>query len=205
MEFIAGLDPAQAADYSALCILEVKEGKGKNVYHLRHMERVRQVPYPEIVLRVAKLLASDPLRGSVSLVIDNTGVGRAVVDLFREAVSCPLAPVTITGGFSEACDKGEWHVPKTDLVSTIQAVGGTGRLKYSPSLPFASILDEELLNFRVKITDAAHASYGAWREGQHDDLVLSVSLALWWGERSQPAAFFLNLRRGFSNKFDRGD
>ncbi len=29
----------------------------------------------------------------------------------------------------------------------------------------------------------AHDSYEAWREGDHDDLMLSVALACWAGER----------------------
>ncbi len=29
----------------------------------------------------------------------------------------------------------------------------------------------------------AHDSYEAWREGDHDDLVLSVAMACWAGER----------------------
>ena len=28
----------------------------------------------------------------------------------------------------------------------------------------------------------AHDSYSAWREEDHDDLVISVALAAWWGE-----------------------
>jgi len=36
-------------------------------------------------------------------------------------------------------------------------------------------------NFRVKLNlKTAHDSYEAWREGDHDDLVLSLSLASWW-------------------------
>jgi hypothetical protein len=39
------------------------------------------------------------------------------------------------------------------------------------------------LNFKVKIDPrSAHDSYSAWREEDHDDLVLSVALAAWWGE-----------------------
>ena len=33
--------------------------------------------------------------------------------------------------------------------------------------------------FRVKITEAANETFGAWREGQHDDLLLAVALAAW--------------------------
>ncbi|MEJ7861626.1 MAG: hypothetical protein WKF90_08310 [Pyrinomonadaceae bacterium] len=31
----------------------------------------------------------------------------------------------------------------------------------------------------MKINDSAHDTYGAWREGTHDDLVLAAALALW--------------------------
>jgi hypothetical protein len=39
------------------------------------------------------------------------------------------------------------------------------------------------LNFRVKITTNANDTYEAWREGQHDDLVLGLSMACWYAER----------------------
>ena len=56
----------------------------------------------------------------------------------------------------------------------------TRRLKIAPALPEAQTLISELQNFQAKITDTAYDSYGAWRENSHDDLVLSVALALWW-------------------------
>ena len=59
-----------------------------------------------------------------------------------------------------------------------------GQLKIAEGLSLRETLVKELLNFRVKINIAtAHDSYEAWREGDHDDLVLSVALACWAGER----------------------
>ena len=44
---------------------------------------------------------------------------------------------------------------------------------------------KELLKFKVKIDPVtAHDSYGAGREGQHDDLVLATALAAWYGKTS---------------------
>ncbi len=60
------------------------------------------------------------------------------------------------------------------------------RLKIAKALPEALVLQEGLLNFQVKITDAANDSYGAWREGSHDDLVLAVAVAAWFGEWYRP-------------------
>jgi hypothetical protein len=34
----------------------------------------------------------------------------------------------------------------------------------------------------------AHASFAAWREQGHDDLLFALSLCVWWGERRLPKA-----------------
>jgi hypothetical protein len=39
----------------------------------------------------------------------------------------------------------------------------------------------------VKITPATNEVFGAWREGQHDDLVLAVAIAVWQAERRMEA------------------
>ena len=60
----------------------------------------------------------------------------------------------------------------------------TARRPCAPALTHAQTLERELQNFQVKINlDTAHDSYGAWREGSHDDLVLAVALALWFAAR----------------------
>ena len=32
---------------------------------------------------------------------------------------------------------------------------------------------------RVRVTSSGNEQYGAWREGEHDDLVFAVALACW--------------------------
>jgi len=68
-------------------------------------------------------------------------------------------------------------------------IGGqvkTERLKITKGLRYVDTLIQELGNFRVKITTKDNDTYESWREGQHDDLVLSVALASWYGENMQP-------------------
>ena len=97
----------------------------------------------------------------------------------------PVA-VTIHGGDQGSHEGNNYRVPKRDLVGTLQVLLQTGRLKIADALPRAAILVQELLNFKVTIDPrTAHDSYAAWREGQHDDLVLACALACWWGERGQ--------------------
>jgi hypothetical protein len=120
------------------------------------------------------------------LVVDQTGVGRAVVDMLRQAVGW-VVPVTITGGHAvtQAEDRS-WHVPKKELVTCLQVVMQSRRLQIARSLPDAATLVRELQNFQIKITAAANETFGVWRDGQHDDLVLAVALACWWAERNPP-------------------
>jgi hypothetical protein len=40
------------------------------------------------------------------------------------------------------------------------------------------------LNFKLKINiTTGHDSYEAWREGEHDDLVLAAALAVWAADK----------------------
>ena len=154
------------------------------IYHLRHLERFRLgTSYSAVVERVGEMLAGPPLWGCRQLVVDGTGVGAPVVDMFRQKSLVPIA-ITITGGDTVTGDGGNYRVPKRYLVSTMQVLLQAGLLKVAEELPDATVLVQELLNFRVKIDPlTAHDSYGAWREGQHDDLVLATSVACWYAER----------------------
>ncbi len=69
------------------------------------------------------------------------------------------------------------------LVSIVQVALQTDKLKVASALAEAQTLVRELQNFQVKITDAANDTYGAWREGTHDDLVLAVAMALYAGKK----------------------
>lgn len=121
------------------------------------------------------------------LVIDHTGVGRGVFDIFRHAgMNIPLIGVTITGGSKVHQDQDrpwEFSVPKKDLVSALQVVVQNDRLRVAPALQLAEVFTREMQSFRIKIKTSSNVTYEAWREGDHDDLVLSVALACWMAER----------------------
>ena len=40
-----------------------------------------------------------------------------------------------------------------------------------------------MATFTTKITTSANETYEAWRERDHDDMVLAVALAIWLGEK----------------------
>ena len=56
------------------------------------------------------------------------------------------------------------------------------RLQIASGLRYAAALVGELGAFRRRVTGAGRAAYGA-KTGAHDDLVVAVALAVWWGEK----------------------
>lgn len=186
VNMVVGLDLGQSHDYTALAVVE-KVSVAPVHLHCRHLERYPLgTRYPAIVEAVAEIMRSPQLRGA-PLVVDATGVGRPVVDMFVAAGLKPIS-VLVTGGDAVSHEKGYWKVPKRDLVGAVQAPLQDKRLQFAASLALAQTLVGEMLNFRVKISDAAHDSYGAWRENENDDLIFAVMLAAWWAHRPAPKA-----------------
>ena len=126
----------------------------------------------------------DPLR-SMPLIIDATGVGRACCDIIENSGLPNVFRVIITGGHEEArLDGGRTiHVPKLQLLSQLEAALHTKELRVARDLPAGEEFKRELLNFRVQRTDSGHITLGA-RSGAHDDILLSVAMALYWLRRS---------------------
>lgn len=189
--YIVGLDLGQANDYTSIVIAQPNDSP-EPIYTAGHIERVPlNTRYPAIVSHVqvivAQLRASKP-KPSVVLVVDYTGVGRPVADMLLDApLDCDLILVSITGGdTAHRTENGEWRVPKRDLASVVQRLLQEGRLEVPADHPMAQTLTQELTGFRVKINLRGHDSYGAgedWRSAPHDDLVLALALACWWGEQ----------------------
>jgi len=179
--FFLGLDLGQAKDYTALTIIERPPGMPFK-YNVRSLKRFPiGTSYPEIVDKICKVTKHPDVQPNL-LVIDATGVGAPIADMFRQK-NLNFIPVIITGADKVSRDQRAVRVPKRDLISTLQVLLQTKKLKIAGSLPEAQILIEELLNFQVKISVTGHDSYGAWREGTHDDLILATSLACWASEK----------------------
>ncbi len=180
--FWIGWDVGQAKDYSAIAVLQ----KVGNRYVVSHLERLPlDMPYPAQVESVFQKWHKKPLDTAEKiLVMDYSGVGRPVWDLASDRGLSPIG-ISITGGDSVAWqdDNRRARVPKRDLVSTMQIAAQNDRLKIAQGLKFGPTLAAELQSFKVKIDPrTAHDSYGSWREGEHDDLILAPAIALWLAE-----------------------
>ncbi len=206
-KYYFGLDLGQSQDYSALSIIErtnerkpdVKYIKGyepvpydpaKAIYHLGYLERFALgTSYTTVVEKVSALMNREPFKDRSSLVIDTTGVGDAIFDMF---VTTSLKPIGIffTGGNVVGRSKKFYTVPKRDLVFALLALFETERLKIAAGLQHSKTLASELLNFRIKIgAKTGHDSYEHWREKDHDDLLFATAVVAWYAvKKGRPIA-----------------
>jgi len=201
-DHLIGCDLAQASDFSAVVGLErswhkelMKTRSGPHFvevahYLLGHLHRwPLKTSYPQIVSDVCDLVKRPPF-SRPALVVDQTGVGAPVVDMLRAAnPAAIIKPMLITSGHTTKSVDGVWHVPKKELVSILQTLLQSGRLKFS-NVPDRELLVKELLAFKVKVTTAGNETFEAWRERDHDDLVLATALAVWVGEKFKPVKSF---------------
>jgi len=191
--FFSGLDLGQAQDYSALVILErfkIPDPDRKSAtfyrFDVRHLHRwPLGTSYPAIVADLKEMYARPHLQDS-ALAIDATGVGRAVVDMVRLAgLRARCQSFTIT--FGEATTGA--GVAKKDLVGAVQIPLQSGRLRFAEALELTPVLVKEMEAYRVKVTAARNETFEAWRERDHDDLVLALALAVYLGSRPPSFAY----------------
>lgn len=196
-EFIVGLDLGQSIDYSALAVVEkittnILKYRGTEqevTCHLRHLARFALgVPYPRIVATTINILSSPEFGGSPTLVIDATGIGAAVFDMFnlerqvRREEKKPtynLDGVKITGGEGKGRTDGDYYiVPKAELLKPFYTDYGTERFVIAEDLRDREEFIRQIQAFEYEISDSGRASFGA-KPGVHDDYVIAVALAVW--------------------------
>ena len=128
------------------------------------------MPYP----KQAKAIV-ETVKGVDALLIDATGVGRAVIDLVR-ADGVEAWAVIITGGKMVSIDRIDFeiHIPKQALIGLLSATLANGKLTLRGG-------DKALVKTELSAFECRQAASGRVRyEGvtEHDDIVIALALAL---------------------------
>jgi len=213
-QYFVGVDLGQAQDPTAIAVLERAELLGpwdgvafahKKEVELR-LRRLERVPlgmsYPEVEAYVTGIAEQVTALSECEVLVDATGVGRPVADHLRAAgTGYRLRSVLVTGGQSERSEGEFDYVPKRDLMAGLQVVFEYGELRVAKGLTHLGALQKEMAEMRVKVTAAGNEQFGAWRHGEHDDLVFAVALACWGAKRRYPGrlsgreAYWVDRRR----------
>jgi hypothetical protein len=196
-----GADFARKKDYTAVTIMERmgdrRDVSPENPYRVRHCERLplgtryldvqtylrdlmtdvrryAQARYDELP---PKLRGRD--MGSVTLVIDESGLGAPMFDLLDQAQLKPVG-ITIIGGPTWSTNGLHYTVPLNDLITAVELGMEQQTLGFAADLDHLPTLIEEFATFERRLTKAGHDTYGNYREGSHDDMIFSIALPLWF-------------------------
>ena len=193
-----GLDLGEARDYSALSIVRrtIKVDKQRSgavvpdelkysppVYQLIFLKRwPLHISYSKDVVQDVKKILQEGWPGEENkpyLVLDYSGVGRAVLDIFRQAGMSPIGIHTSSGDRTHWIPGG-FSVPKRDLIGVLTAAFQRNEIQIPAQLPDKKILMAELANFKIKVTAKGNDTYEHAKSTGHDDTVISLALALYY-------------------------
>jgi hypothetical protein len=158
--YFVGLDLGSLAEFTGLAVIErpqippdVEFHQRRPVHSLRHLQRFPPgTSYLEVVEAVRVLFSEPVISGSI-LIVDQTGVGKAVTDWMADELRGKFigtyAPVGISAGHSVVKnDYGLWLIPKKELAGNLQILLQTQRLHVARTLPDVAILVKELENLK---------------------------------------------------------
>jgi len=141
-------------------------------------------PYPTIAARIIEIVRRLP-HGQTTVIVDRTGA-HAAYDMLIEKGLSPIG-MTISGGDSINWDGRYVTVPKMRLLTGLLSTCYRGELEISKALRDYAELRRQLQNIGTMATDGGSGETWRARRG-HDDLVIAVSIALWYLEN--PGSFW---------------
>src|SRR5215472_7401862 len=155
----------------------------RNLCRIGLLERLAlHTPYPAIAARISDIVRRLP-RGHTTVIVDRTGA-HAAYDMLVEKGLSPIG-LTISGGDSVHWDGRCVTVPKMRLLTGLLSICHRDELEISERLRDYVELRRQLQNIGTMATDAGTGETWRARRG-HDDLVIAVSMAVWYLENPGP-------------------
>ena len=190
-----GLDLGKRQDHTALVVLELTWTNGErnpatNAIALiprltvRHAPRLaldtETVNIPRFVRDAAQQFAAPygtPTKKG-TLLIDATGNGHTVVELFRkETHGLRLTPVCITSGHKSKVLKDSYlGIPRNDLLTRVRILFERRLISIDRTASGVDVLERELAHFEP-----------SGHQQEHDDLVVALALAAWQATTDHPS------------------
>lgn len=204
-----GCDLGKQNDYTAVCFLQKKTPLdvksricGEPSFEVLMMKRfLLKTNYVSIVQSISERLSKHPFDSHLNILgepicrpvptfmsFDKTGVGSSVGELltndeFLSQRLKRLYAVNITGGREPSENGDDLNIPKRDLIMNCLIAFERGFLRFAGDMPELPLLIDELQNFEMKFTAKGNDTYSA-KGSNHDDMVLSLSLAVWSAQNS---------------------
>lgn len=152
-QYVIGVDLAKHRDYTVLTVMD------RQTKHVVDFERFNQIAWE---VQYSKIIAMCHKWNRAICVIDSTGIGDPIVETLRGA-GIPIEPYKIGG-----------NTAKRQLIEKLRVAMEQGRISY----PRIISLIHELEIYEYSTTASGTILYSA-PDGEHDDCVISLCLAVW--------------------------
>ena len=126
------------------------------------------------------------------LLIDGTGIGEAVYDIYTAHGLDPVKIIFTSGETAAVENKREqfskkfgavsgYKVPKIDMISAAQVIFQQGRIRFAEDIDFRDECFQQLQAFVGKVNEKTHnVKYENLTEDIHDDFVTMIIQACWY-------------------------
>jgi hypothetical protein len=202
--FLVGLSVGQGGQPSGVAILEKSKAPPQPAsYTCRYLRRwlPPDTAYPKIMSALANMLL-DARLGKCDLIVEAGQSISAVLGMLKKkGLHAAIRGVEVKASGAEGLSDGIWKVTKGSLIETARLVLQEHRLTFDSRMPPevaattppVQIIYQAMLSYPYNKTPPANEAFAS-RDGEHDDLVLPVALACWFGERRKPivGALFLH-------------
>ena len=212
-QYVISIDIAKRRDFTAIQIYRdtpelIRGDRAANApdRHFHFQDLVYQfkgqdMRYQDLAMHVVRLVSDKKVANNNDLIVDGTGVGVAVVDIFRERGLNPIPIVATAGGTAKPvyADIGsifgngtgeqlkgmhtvsEWHVPKVEMVQAGQVAMEQRLVRIAPNVNHLDDFREQLQGFKGRFNERTnYTRYDAEDDEVHDDFITCYLMAMWW-------------------------
>jgi hypothetical protein len=204
---ILSVDLGKRQDHTAYLVTETKRELRKNkrqkniavtISTVRDLQRLPlDTDYDVVAQEIHRVFWDDRLwlrhdqsgkHIAPTLLVDAGGVGDAVCDDLRKDLGMPFIRYRLVRGTAAENRHGrlDYTVPRTVMFQQLYAAFHSQRIRIDRRLENAKALLGELKGLQVESNEETGYVKVVHREGQHDDLAISLAAANWWANRPLP-------------------
>ena len=182
-----GLDLGFSVDHSALCAVEAIDGgdDAGRVYAVRKLERwPLRTEYIDVIERTVEIYKRLRTKGHTCVILCDIGGARGVWEMLRDKGVNAYA-VNLIGSGTTRLYGSHLTIVKTDMAATLSILSNANktRLLVPKMAKYARELKTELRQYEIHVSASGSATFGAFANQAHDDLVSACGYALIYFER----------------------
>jgi len=155
-------------------------------FEVNHMERYRHMNYPEVIKRMERELAMNEMfsRKDVCIILGINDAGAAIEYILED---CEIEPEFMHISSNSSISKYSQHsnmytVPRNELILSLATTYQKGQIKVAKSLKLLPVLDNELVNLKLRSDTGVMINRNTEEKG-FSDVATAVAMCIWMAKQ----------------------